>query len=48
MGGAVDVAQGVVGGATLGTSAAVDVVGVAWGATENDVCDGVGQLTNAL
>ena len=37
MGGAADVAQGGVGGNTLGTGAAVDVVGVAWGATENAV-----------
>ena len=48
MGGAADVAQGGVGGATLGTSAADDVAGVAWGATENAVCDGVGQLSDPL
>ena len=39
MGGAADAAQGGVGGATLGTGAAVDVAGVARGATENAVCD---------
>jgi hypothetical protein len=39
MGGAADVAQGGVGGATLGAGAAVDVAGVARGATENAVCD---------
>jgi hypothetical protein len=44
----VGVAQGGVGGATFGTGAAVDVVGVAWGATENAVCDGVGQLSDPL
>ena len=32
----------------LGTGAAVDVAGVAWGATENAVCDGVGQLSDPL
>jgi hypothetical protein len=48
MGGAADVAEGGVGGATLGTGAAADVVGVAWGATENTVCDGVGQLSDPL
>jgi hypothetical protein len=45
MGGAVDAAQGSVGGATLGTGAAVDVAGVTRGASENAVCDGVGQLS---
>jgi hypothetical protein len=44
MGGAADTAEGGVGGATLGMGAAVDVVGVARGANENAVCDGVGQL----
>jgi ribonuclease HI len=48
MGGAADVAEGGVGGATLGTGAAVDVAGVARGATENAVCDGVGQLSDPL
>ena len=48
MGGAADAAQGGVGEATLGTSAAVDVVGVAWGATKNAVCGGVGQLSDPL
>jgi hypothetical protein len=48
MGGAADVAQGGNGGATLGTGAAVDVAGVAWGATENAVCVGVGQLSDPL
>ena len=48
MGGAADAAQGGVGGATLGTGAAVDVAGVARGATENAVCDGVGQLSDPL
>jgi hypothetical protein len=48
MGGAADAAEGCVGGATLGTGAAVDVTGVAWGATENAVCDGVGQLSDPL
>ena len=41
-------AQGGVGEATLGTGAAADVAGVAWGATENAVCDGVGQLSDPL
>jgi hypothetical protein len=35
-------------GAILGTGAAVDVAGVAWGASENAVCDGVGQLSDPL
>jgi hypothetical protein len=48
MGGAADAAQGCVGGATLGTGVAVDVAGVAWGATENAECDGVGQLSDPL
>jgi hypothetical protein len=48
MGGAADVAQGGVGGATLGTGPAIDVSGVARGATENDVCDDVGQLSDPL
>ena len=48
MGGAADVAQGGVGGATLGMGAAVDVAGVARGANENAVCDGVGQLSDPL
>ena len=39
---------GGVGEATLGTGAAVDVAGVAWSATENAVCDGVGQLSDPL
>jgi hypothetical protein len=39
---------GGVGGATLGTGAAVDVAGVARGANENAVCDGVGQLSDPL
>ena len=43
-----DAAQGGVGGATLGTGAAVDVAGVARGATENAECDGVGQLSDPL
>jgi hypothetical protein len=46
MGGAADAAEGGVGGDTLGTGAAVDVAGVMWGATENAVCDGVGQLSD--
>ena len=41
-------AQGGVGEATLGTGAAVDVAGVARGATENAVCDGVNQLSDPL
>ena len=41
-------AEGGVGGATLGTDAAVDVAGVAWGATKNAVCDSVGQLSDPL
>jgi hypothetical protein len=48
MGGAADVAEGGVGGATLGTGDAVDVTGAAWGANENAVCDGVGQLSDPL
>jgi hypothetical protein len=32
----------------LGTGAAVDVAGVARGATENAVCDVVGQLSDPL
>jgi hypothetical protein len=48
MGGATDAAQGGVGGATLGTGAAVDVAGVARGATENAECGGVGQLSDPL
>ena len=48
MGGAADAAEGGVGRATLGTGAAVDVAGVARGATENTVCDGVGQLSDPL
>jgi hypothetical protein len=48
MGGAADAAEGGVDGATLGTGAAVDVVGMAWGADENAVCDGVGQLSDPL
>ena len=48
MGGVADAVEGGVGGATLGTSAAVDVVGVAWGANENAVCDGVAQLSDPL
>jgi hypothetical protein len=48
MGGAADAAEGGVGGATLETGAAVDVAGVAWGATENAVCDGVVQLSDPL
>jgi hypothetical protein len=46
--GAADAAEGRDGGATLGTGAAVDVAGVAWGATKNVVCDGVGQLSDPL
>jgi hypothetical protein len=42
MGGAADAAQGGVGGATFGTDAAIDVAGVARGASENAVCDVVG------
>ena len=42
LGGAADAPEGGDGGATLGTGATVDVAGVAWGATENAVCDGVG------
>jgi hypothetical protein len=41
-------AEGGVGGATLGMGAAVDVAGVARGANENAVCDGVGQLSDPL
>jgi hypothetical protein len=48
MGGAADAAEGGDGGATLGTGAAVDMVGVAWGPTKNVVCDGVGQLSDPL
>ena len=48
MGGAADTAEGGVGGATLGMGAAVDVAGVARGANENAVCDGVGQLSDPL
>ena len=48
MGGVADVAERGGGGATLGTGAAVDVAGVARGATENAVCDGVGQLSDPL
>jgi hypothetical protein len=48
MGGAADTAEGGVGGATLGLGAAVDVAGVARGANENAVCDGVGQLSDPL
>jgi hypothetical protein len=42
VGGVADAAEGGDGRATLRTSAAVDVVGVAWGATKNDVCGSVG------
>jgi hypothetical protein len=45
---AADAAEGNDGGATLGTGAAVDVAGVVWGASENAVCDGVGQLSDPL
>ena len=48
MGGAADAAEGGVGGATLETGAAVDVAGVARGATKNAVCDGVCQLSDPL
>ena len=48
MGGAANAAEGGDGRATLGTGAAIDVAGVAWGATENGVCDGVGQLPYPL
>jgi hypothetical protein len=48
MGGAADVAEGGDGGATLETGAAVDVAGVARGATKNAVCDGAGQLSDPL
>ena len=41
-------AEGGVGGTTLGTDAAVDVAGVARGATENAVCNGVSQLSDPL
>ena len=44
MGGAADAARGGDGGTTLRTDAAVDVAGVARGATENAVCNGVSQL----
>ena len=36
------------GGATLGTCDAVDVACVAWGATKNSGCDGVGQRSDPL
>jgi hypothetical protein len=48
MGGVADAAEGGVGGATLGTCAAVDVAGVARGANENAVCDVVGRLSDPL
>jgi hypothetical protein len=48
MGSAADAAEGGVGGATLGTGAAVDVASVGRGANENAVCDGVGQLSDPL
>jgi ribonuclease HI len=48
MGDAPDVAQGGVGGATLGTGVAVDVAGVARGASENAACDDVGQLSDPV
>jgi hypothetical protein len=48
MGGAADAAEGGIGGATLGTGDVVDVAGVARGATENAMCDGVGQLSDPL
>jgi len=48
MGDAADAVGGGDGGATLGTGAAVDVAGVARGASENAVCDGVGQLSDPL
>jgi ribonuclease HI len=48
MRGVADAAEGGVGGATIGTGDAVDVAGVARGATENAVCDGVGQLSDPL
>jgi hypothetical protein len=50
-GGAADASEGGDCGATLGTGAAIDVAGVVRGtrgATENDVCDGVGQLPDPL
>jgi hypothetical protein len=48
VGGAADAAERSDPRATLGTGAAVDVASVARGATENDVCDGVGQLSDPL
>ena len=48
MGGAADAAEGGFGGATLGTGDAADVAGVARGANENAMCDGVGQLSDPL
>jgi hypothetical protein len=48
MGVTADAAKGGDGGATLGTGAVVNAAGVAWGATENAVCDGVGQLSCPL
>jgi hypothetical protein len=48
MGGAADAARGGDGGTTLRTDAAVDVAGVARGATENAVCNGVSQLSDPL
>ena len=43
-----DAVEGGIGGATLGTGAAVGVSSVARGATENVVRDGVGQLSDPL
>jgi hypothetical protein len=48
MGSAADTTEGGVGGVTLGMGATVDVVGVARGANENAMCDGVGQLSDPL
>jgi hypothetical protein len=47
-GGAAGAAEGGFGGATLGTGDAADVAGVARGANENAMCDGVGQLSDPL
>jgi hypothetical protein len=48
MGSAADAMEGGGGEATLGTGAAVDVAGVARGATENAVCNVVNQLSDPL
>jgi hypothetical protein len=44
----INAVKGSDGGATLGTGAAIDVAGVAWGAIENAVCEGAGQLSDPL